>query len=199
MAGALAAPPPLLDRYLPIFHFRERHRIQIAASPESISRAIHELTAGEIPLVGTLFWLRALPARLAGRKIGGFRGHLSFLNQAIGPGGGFVLLGESPGRELVIGTVGQFWKILGGAYPGLADEEDFRAFADLRFAKAALAFVLEPAGSGFSYLLTETRIATPSPAARRRFALYWAFVRPGSGLLRWLWLGAIKRRAERVS
>lgn len=26
--------------------------------------------------------------------------------------------------------------------------------------------------------------------------LYWLFVRPGSGLIRWIWLAAIKRRAE---
>lgn len=189
--------PELLDRYLPAFHFHETHSVQIAASAERVYRALQEVTAGEIPLVGVLFWLRALPARLAGGRVSGFRPHLSFLQQALAPGGGFLLLDEAPGRELVIGTVGQFWKIQGGVYPWLTDREDFLSFADPRYAKAALSFRLESAPARATRLITETRISTPSPTAHRRFAPYWLLIRPGSGLLRRLWLGAIRRRAER--
>ncbi|MGH2454594.1 MAG: hypothetical protein ACRDF5_12710 [bacterium] len=193
-----AGPASLLDRYLPAFQYREIHSIRITAPPERIERAIRELTAGEIPLMGLLFWLRALPARLAGRRIRGFRPHLPFLAQALAPEGGFILLGETPERELVIGTAGEFWKILGGSYPGIADPEDFLTFATPRHARAALSFLIE-ADTGYSRLITETRVSTPGAAARRRFALYWVFVRPGSGLLRRLWLRAIKGRAERAS
>jgi len=195
---APAAPPPLLDRYLPEFHFREIHGIRIAAPPERIDGALRELPAGEIPLLGLLFWLRTLPTRLAGRRIRGFHADLPFLAQALTPEGGFILLGETAGRELVIGTAGQFWKVLGGADPGLADADEFLRFANPRLARAALGFFIENDGR-FSRLTTETRISVAAPAARRRFALYWMVIRPGSGLLRRLWLEAIRRRAERVS
>jgi len=94
----------LLDRYLPIFHFREIHSIQIVAPPERVYRAIQEVTMEEISLASLLFWVRTLPARILGRKIDAFRGYLPLLHQAVGPRGGFVFLGESSGRELVIGT-----------------------------------------------------------------------------------------------
>ncbi len=169
----------------------------VAASAEHVYPAISTVTAGEIPLMGLLFWLRALPARLAGRTILAFRGDGSFLAQAIGPGGGFLLLEEAAGRELVIGTVGQFWKPLGGSYPALADSEEFLAFAFPNSAKAVLGFRIVPGETGGSNLITETRIQALGLGARRRFALYWVLIRPGSGLLRRLWLRAIRRRAER--
>jgi hypothetical protein len=45
-------------------------------------------------------------------------------------------------------------------------------------------------------LSTETRVWAADPPARRRFRLYWLAIRPFSGLIRRLWLRAIKRRAE---
>lgn len=191
--------PLLLDRYLPVFHFREIHTIQIAATPARIFRAIKEVTLGEIPLAGALFWVRALPARLAGRRVGAFRGGTPFLEQALDPAGGFVLLGEAMDRELVIGTVGQFWKVLGGSYPRPDDAEEFLAFDHPAHAKAALNFLIEPDQAGRYRLRTETRVFAASPAARRRFAAYWRLIHPGSAVLRRLWLRAIKRRAERGS
>jgi hypothetical protein len=45
-------------------------------------------------------------------------------------------------------------------------------------------------------VITETRVWATDPAAVRRFGLYWAFIYPGSALLRDGWLAAIKKRAE---
>lgn len=190
------AAPSLLDRYLPDFQFREVHTITVAAPPEQIFQAVMEVTPGEIRLAGALFWVRALPARLAGRRVSPFAAHTPFLQQAITPTGGFVLLAQSP-REVVIGTVGQFWQVRGGSYPGLDDAQGFADFADPAYAKAAIDFVIEPTQDGTSRLHTETRIVAGSRAARRRFAVYWWLIHPGSALLRRLWLGAIKHRAER--
>jgi hypothetical protein len=47
-----------------------------------------------------------------------------------------------------------------------------------------------------SLLSTETRVFAKTAAARRKFALYWFFIRPGSGFIRRMWLRAIKKRAE---
>jgi hypothetical protein len=61
---------------------------------------------------------------------------------------------------------------------------------------AAMNFLVTPDGRGGSFLSTETRVATVSPSARRNFAVYWRIIRPGSGLIRVMWLRAIRKRAE---
>ena len=69
--------------------------------------------------------------------------------------------------------------------------EQFAAFDEPGYAKVAFNFVLE-AGE----LSTETRIAGTDERARRRFRFYWLLIRPGSGLIRREWLGAIAKRAR---
>jgi hypothetical protein len=57
-------------------------------------------------------------------------------------------------------------------------------------------FLLEPAGQAVIRLSTETRVFAVDPSARRRFAVYWRVIYPGSAFIRRMWLEAIKRRAE---
>ena len=109
----------------------------------------------------------------------------------------FFYLAQEPPRELVIGTVGQFWRIAGGAPPPkIAGPEAFLAFQDPAFARVVMNFAIEDAGGGWSRLTTETRIFAPEGGARRRFGAYWRLIYPGSSLIRVGWLQAIKRRAE---
>ncbi len=111
---------------------------------------------------------------------------------------GFVRLGEEPGRELVIGAVGQFWKADGGRAVRVKTAHDFLAFDDPAFARAAMNFTVAPGHVlGTVRLRTETRIVISEPLARRRFALYWRAIFPGSALIRRMWLRAIRMRAER--
>jgi hypothetical protein len=49
---------------------------------------------------------------------------------------------------------------------------------------------------GWSRLSTETRVLGTDDSARRRFAVYWRLIYPGSALIRRMWLQAVKRRAE---
>ena len=58
---------------------------------------------------------------------------------------------------------------------------------------AAMNFLV--AGDGI--LSTETRVHAKNASARRRFALYWFAIRPGSGFIRRMWLRAIRTRAEK--
>ncbi len=188
----------LLDNHLPAYHFREVHAIAVCATPEGAFRAIKELTPAEIPLVRALLGLRALPARLVRRgrlPRRTFDATRPFLEQVLGAG--FVLLGEEPGRELVVGTIGRFWELSGGAAPPIPDAQAFAAFDRPGYAKAALHFAVTEAARGGVIVRTETRIAVPDPGVRRAFARYWRVVYPGSALIRRVWLRAIKRRAER--
>ena len=179
----------LLDREMPRWHFRERHALEIDAPAEAIWRALHEVRPGEVRLLRELFWLRALPDRLRGRAPASPENGRPLLDLV--QTNGFALLGEEPGRELVLGTIGRFWEL--AARPvSFADASAYRAFAEPGYAHAAIDFRLDG-----RRLSTETRILIPDAGARRRFALYWLVVRPGSALLRLSWLRAIRRRAER--
>lgn len=72
----------------------------------------------------------------------------------------------------------------------------FRALRGPGFALATMNFRIEDAGPGACTVTTETRVYATDAPTRRRFAGYWRVIYPGSALIRGMWLGAIKRRAE---
>jgi len=164
----------LLDDALPRWHVRERHTIEVDALPERVFAAVREATFAEMPLARAFFRVRGLHAAAA-RPLFEQLPH------------GFVVLAEEPGRELVVGGIGQPWKPLGGRTP----PADFARFDEPGFAKMAMNFRLDG-----STLWTETRVWLTDDASRWKFRPYWLAVRPGSGLIRRSWLRAIKRRAE---
>ncbi len=185
----------MLDELMPRFQFHEVHSVVIRAQPPQVFAAIKAVTPAEMMLVGALFALRALPSRLLGRGPG-IRPAPGrpLLEQALQ--GGFVMLAEAPGQEIVLGTVGAFWALRGGPSVRLASAREFVDFTSPGYAKAAMNFSVEPVDKGRTRLRTETRILPTDPTARKRFARYWRIVHAGSALIRRMWLGAIKRRAE---
>ncbi len=96
---------------------------------------------------------------------------------------------------VVGGEIGQMWKPLGGSASAIRDVRQFVAFEEPGYAKVAMNFFVEPADRG-SRLTTETCVMTTDAISRRRFALYWRVIYPGSALIRRSWLRAAKRRAE---
>ena len=54
---------------------------------------------------------------------------------------------------------------------------------------------IEDAGPAACTLTTETRVYATDASTRRRFALYWRVIYPGSALIRRMWLRAIAHRA----
>jgi hypothetical protein len=103
-----------------------------------------------------------------------------------------VWLADEPGRGVVVGA------IVCCERTRVRSAEEFRALARPGIAKAAMSFRIEDLGlgSGECRVTTETRVGAADPATRRRFGLYWAFIYPGSSLIRYGWLEAIRRRAE---
>ena len=188
-----------LDRFLPDFDFSECHDTTVRAPAGAVYRAMWEVTLAEMPLAGALFWLRELPARLLRRR---YRftadpQRTPILRAVLSRS--FVLLDETPEREVAVGTIGRFWQAAGGSVP-LPDLAAFQAFQDPTYARAVMDFRLTPSADGRSTPLTpETRIQIPSPGARRRFRAYWLVVYPGSAIIRRHWLRAIQRHAERAA
>ena len=185
----------LLEDFLVDHDFSEVHSVTVQAPAEYVFRSIMEITPASIPLFHALFVIRNLPALLRGKAEQSFAGSRPILEQMLNTG--FVSLAEETDRELVVGTVGQFWRITGGPLK-LADAREFLAFDRPDYVKAAMNFsVQEDQGCGSTTLRTETRVHIPDPSARRKFAAYWVMIRWGSGLIRRMWLRAIRQRAEK--
>jgi len=76
--------------------------------------------------------------------------------------------------------------------------EDFKALHAQGFALGAMNFRVEDTANGGTLLTTETRIYATDDSVRRKFAVYWRVIYPGSALIRVMWLRAIQRRAEEM-
>jgi len=185
----------LLDHFMPVYHFNEIHAITVRAAASRVFTAIEDATPAETPLFRLLLGARSLPGIVAGRKAIRFRGSESILGWATRVG--FVLLAEQADRELVLGWVGQFWKLVGGSSPRITSRQEFLGFDRPDYAKATLNFYLAELSDHIGVrLTTETRVYATDPFARKKFAAYWQLIGGGSALVRREWLRAIRRRAE---
>lgn len=183
----------LMDEYLPRYDLTEQHELVVQAPPERIYPAVRELDLRGSLITRWLFLLRGLPAVLDAR---GKRGRGLGLTLEGLLENGFVLLGERPQEELLLGVAGRFWTPSGDIQR--LDAETFRRFNAPGFAKAAWSFSLHPQTATETRLATETRVQCLDEVSRRKFRQYWLLIGPFSGLIRREALDAIKRKAEGV-
>jgi len=180
-----------LDEFLPVWHFGERHSITVDAPPELVYRELKEVRADEITFFQTLTWIRrggrALPEGILNA-----RSERPLLEVATR--GGFINLAEDPPKDIVIGTAVVAPR---GECVELTPEL-FKSALPPGFVLGALNFVVSPAGEGASIVTTETRVFATSDRARRRFAVYWFLIHPGSAIIRRMWLRAVRRRAMKA-
>ncbi len=179
----------LIDEWMPVWDVVERHETRIRAPREAVWRAVRTLDLARSPVVAALFALRSLPGLLSrGPRKRALGTTMDGLLR-----NGFVLLGERPGEELLLGLAGRFWRPSGDIVRLTPDE--LRVFDRPGHAVATWDFTL--AGDGDAVrLATETRVRCTDAAARRSFRRYWAVVGPFSGLIRREMLRSIRRAAE---
>ena len=170
----------LHDKYLPTFHFSEKHSIIIKGNASDIWPIIVEGDLSGSWVIRWLFALRRMPARMTT-----FQG----LHK-----GGFVRLEQIENEELIIGLIGQFWKADGNLQ--LFDPAEFSTWHEPGFLKASWNFELFQMGS-VTRVETETRVLCLDDKALKRFTRYWFFIRPFSGVIRKEMLRGIKRKAEK--
>jgi hypothetical protein len=186
-----AAGGAQIDSFLPEYQFVEVHETRVRARPEDVYRAVRAVTAGEIRTYRTLTWIR--------RGGGGPKdGRETILTPSwdkpildVATRSGFVWLADEAPREALVGTV-----VCCSPRDRVYTAQEFQALTRAGVAKAAMNFRVEDAGGGTSLVTTETRVLATDARARRVFGLYWAFIYPGSALIRHGWLEAIRRRAE---
>jgi len=159
-----------LDQVMSTWQFRERHVTHVAAPPQRVYDSIAPVTANEILFFKTLIAIRRL-GRPAPPSIMNPPDQEPLLHLATRTSFRYVAI--EPPKELVLETI----------------------VVRPRVAIAAMNFLVTPDGRSGSFLSTETRVAV-IPSARRPFAIYWRIIRPGSGIIRIMWLRAIRKRAE---
>jgi hypothetical protein len=178
-----------LEELLPHPDHVTRQGRWIAAPPSVVWDALHEVKLTGLPVTVVLSAARFLPVLLAGK---GF-GHLHdrpFLDVLPVP-----LLSSEPPESVVFGGALQAWRLTGGKEPPTLDADGLRAWSEPGWVKAGMDFRLSPVGNG-TQLSSETRIVSTDDGSRRRFAVYWAFVEPGSTAIRWELLTAVALKAE---
>jgi hypothetical protein len=180
-----------LDDWMPRWQVGEHHVLKIAAPPARVFAAIHEVRADEILLFQTLTAIRRC----------GRTGPESILNAPeqkpildVATQTTFILLEEEAPRELVLGTV--IAAPREARKSGRLEPDLFRKTLRPGVVLATMNFIVTPAEDGGSTVATETRIYANSPAALRRFGIYWRLIHPGSDIIRRMWLRAIAQRAE---
>jgi hypothetical protein len=181
----------LIDEITPIYQFRERHSVIVAAPPQRVLAAVKAVTADEIALFQAFTAIRRF----------GTAGPESILNAPgrqpildVATRSGFVLLADTD-REVVVGTIvsapaGYRSRL------GHLDAHWFRSVADSGVVTATMSFHAMPHEQTSTNLVTETRVFATDQVGLRRFTWYWRTIFPGSWILRVTWLKAIAHRAE---
>ena len=186
--------PSLLDDVMPRYDVSAAHSIWVSASTEDAYRALKAVTPKEVRLLGPLMAIRALPHLVRRASAPRLDQPTPLLEQFLL--NGFLLMGERPGSEIVLGAIGRFWSLVGNApLQTVQTHEDFLAFDEPGYCKTAMNLRVWPEDSG-SRILTETRVAGTSAKATRLFGRYWFAVKLGSAAIRRSWLSAIRRRLD---
>jgi hypothetical protein len=179
----------LIDEFLPNYDVVEHHEVDVDAPVDVAYRAVRNFDLARSPVVLALLFVRGMPRMFTG---GGPAVTEARLDQLLETG--FVVLEEQPGRELVLGVVGKFWRPTSGfrrIEPG-----EFVGFDAPGFAKAGWNFVVSERPGRRSTVVTETRVLCTDDDARRRFSRYWWLIGRFSALIRRIMLREIKRDAE---
>ena len=172
-----------LIRALPRWDRRERHRVPCDAPVTAVMGAAEEVTWREVPIFRGLMSMMPWwsPRFSADEPV------LDMFT-----GAGFEILARAE-DELLVGGIERFSRsrpIARLSSPSIAAFRDFDEPCCIKI------------GFNFSYagrvLATETRARATDSRTRRLFCLYWLVIRGGSGLIRHVWLRAIRRRARRV-
>ena len=181
----------LLDRAMPSWQFSESHATTVNAPPDRVYRAIKETTADDILFFRALIWIRRF----------GRRGPESILNAPekiplldVATRTTFAMLTDTP-QEIVVGTVVVAPRASRRARGPTPDELIAVQHRD-GFAAATMNFAVAPREGGACDVTTETRVFATDPRTARLFGAYWRVIYPGSSLIRYMWLRAIKKRAE---
>lgn len=180
----------LLDGFMPAYDIAERHRIRVHAPADVTFTAACEVDLLQSPAVRAIFKGRELILGSEPDTLVRPRGLLALTTSV-----GWGVLGNVPGREVVMGAVTQRWKanVVFRALP----PQEFAAFNEPKYLKIAWTLRADQIGPNESIFRTETRAIATDASARGKFRRYWSFLSPGIIVIRWMTLKPVKAEAER--
>lgn len=173
----------LIDERMPTYGMRQTHRAAVAADPRRTWRTVRDFDLYDLDFVRALFELRALPERMRlGASARATASRRTSRIDDITDGTGFVVLGEAPGTEIVVGAVGTFWK------PDIefahVTPETFAGFDAAGYAKVAWCIDVRPREGGGSWLSIDLRVTATDAESWAKFQRYWRVIGRFSHLIR---------------
>ena len=113
----------------------------------------------------------------------------------LAPALGWGVLGEVPGRQIVLGAVTQPWQsnVVFRALP----PNSYASWDSAGFVKIVVTLAADSLGPNESVFRTETRAVATDAASRAKFRRYWSVFSPGILLIRTQALSLVRREAER--
>lgn len=156
--------PLLIDSFLSSSDVTIAEHVIVRRDPSTTFRAARELDFLSIhtPLLDLAMWARGVPARLTGRAV---EAPPRLVLAEGDPLPGWLVLGERPGHELVLGAVGKFWQ------PNIewrdVAADGFTAFAEPGWGKIIADFSVMPYGEHATLLSYECRTTTTDSGSRK--------------------------------
>jgi hypothetical protein len=188
--GQAPAISSLLDTFIPYADVRRRHEIEIHAPAALVLETARMFDVRSVPLVRAFFWLRA---KVLGAKAHGTVWSQGFVQEMLRIGWG--TLAEQRNRWFVAGAVCQPW--LADVVFTPISPARFAAYSEPDQVKILWTLEAEHLDPARSLFATETRALGTDAQARARFHSYWRRFGGGVVMIRWLFLAAIRRTAER--
>jgi hypothetical protein len=170
-----------IQSYLPDPMHYEIHRIFVKAKPDEAWQAARHFDGSKIPWVRFIFDLRDIPDLIRGRKPDKDDRRLG-VDQVADSGKGFIILEERPGRDVVVGSVGQFWH-LNIPFANLKPN-DFEAFNEPGWGKLTWAISVDPFLDG-STISFELRTTATDKKSRKKLKRYFLMIGLFSNLIRY--------------
>jgi hypothetical protein len=173
----------LVDEFLPVYDVSDAVATVVDADIATTWDALMDVDLIEVgrkrPMVGILGGIRILPDAISHLLHGGRPSRpqsmrLRDLTTFPLDKGGWVLLGQRDRDEIALGLVGKFWRPI-IEFAAVKSPNEFRDFAEPRFAKTIYSLSVRPLDAGRTLLSGVMRTTTTDEHARRWFRRYWRF------------------------
>jgi hypothetical protein len=170
-----------IQTYLPHPHHTEVMRIFVDAKPVAAWQAARHFDLSDVPWVHFLFNLRTIGDLFHHNRQHFNDDKIGSIDQIAENGKGFMILHETPGKDVVVGAVGKFWHI-DIPFKELTPEE-FAGFNDPGWGKVAWSITVEPHLGG-STIAFELRTTTTDHESWKKLNVYYHIIGSFSKLIR---------------